>query len=202
MCIRDSTCTEDRFDVFAKTRIPYLGSVGAVDMVNFGGLNTVPAKFKNRNLVEHNPQVTIMRTTPEENRAIGNWIGQKLNTMDGPVRFLLPEGGVSGIDAPGKQFHDPEANEALFQALEQTVNITADRQLIRYPGHINDPEFAELAIAQFQSIFNLTRNTPSASYTKKKITREVPANESRPQTNSRRWRWNRSVSKVRRRRRN
>ena len=195
-------CTEDRFDVFANTRIPYVGSVGALDMVNFGSPDSVPAKYKQRLFVEHNPQVTLMRTTPEENRMMGKWIGQKLNSMDGPVRFLLPEGGVSGIDAPGKPFHNPAATQALIETLEQTVDITSDRQLIRYAGHINDPEFAELAVKQFRSISNNTRTIPSASYSKKSIAREIPENESGPSANSRRWRWNRSVRKVRRGRRN
>ena len=83
--------------------------------------DTVPAKFRGRNLVVHNPNVTLMRTTRDENVAIGTWIGERLNRMTGPVRFLIPEGGLSGLDAPGKPFHDPEADNALFEALEKTV---------------------------------------------------------------------------------
>ena len=79
------------------------------------------SKFRNRNFVIHNPNVTLMRTTRDENRAIGEWIGARLNEMNGPVRFLLPHGGVSVLDAPGKPFHDPEADRALFEAIEQTV---------------------------------------------------------------------------------
>ena len=73
---------------------------------------------------------------------MGRWIGERLNRMDGPVRFLLPEGGVSALDAAGQPFHDPEADAALFRALEQTVRQTANRQLIRVRRHINDPEFS------------------------------------------------------------
>ena len=92
-----------------------------MDMVNFGPRDTVPDKFEARRFVIHNPNVTLMRTTPQENRAIGEWMGARINQMEGPVRLLLPEGGVSALDAPGKPFHDPEADAALFEALEQTV---------------------------------------------------------------------------------
>ena len=88
-------CTEDRLGAVARTRLPYVGSCGALDMVNFGARQTVPSQFAGRRLYEHNPQVTLMRTTAEENTRIGRWIGEKLNRCEGPVRFLLPEKGVS-----------------------------------------------------------------------------------------------------------
>ena len=91
----------------------------------------MPERYRGRKLHAHNPQVTLMRTTPEENERIGRWIGERLNRMDGPVRFFLPEGGVSALDAPGQPFHDPDADAALFRALEQTVRQTSNRQLIR-----------------------------------------------------------------------
>ena len=100
-------CDSDRFGAPIRTGLPYVGSVGAMDMVNFGPRETVPEKFRNRRFVIHNANVTLMRTTPEENRAIGEWIGERVNRMEGPVRLLLPEGGVSALDAPGKPFHDP-----------------------------------------------------------------------------------------------
>jgi uncharacterized protein (UPF0261 family) len=100
----------------------------------------------------HNPQITLMRTTREENIAMGRWIGERLNRAIGPVRFLLPEGGVSVLDAPGMPFHDPEADEALFQAIENTVQQTALRQIIRVPHAINTPEFAALAVQHFHDI--------------------------------------------------
>ena len=136
-------CTEDRFGAFARTRLPYVGSCGALDMVNFGPLDTVPVRYKGRNLYVHNPQVTLMRTTPEENARMGEWIAAKLNKCEGPVRFFLPEGGVSAIDAPGKPFHDPTADKALFDALARTLKRSPDRQLIRLPHNINDPAFAK-----------------------------------------------------------
>ena len=117
--------TADRFGAAIRTGLPYVGSVGALDMVNFGPRDTVPEKFRSRKFVIHNPNVTLMRTTRDENRAFGEWIGARLNLMNGPVRFLLPEGGVSMLDAPGKPFHDPEADNALFEAMEKTVR--ADR---------------------------------------------------------------------------
>ena len=108
-------------------------------MVNFAAPHTVPEKYRHRNLYEHNPQITLMRTTVEENEIMGKWIGERLNMMTGPVRFYLPEGGVSLLDAPGMAFHDPQANEALFKSLEATVIQTSERQLIRVPHNINDP---------------------------------------------------------------
>ena len=136
-------CTEDRFGAIARTRVPYVGSCGALDMVNFGPLDTVPAKYRGRNLYVHNPQVTLMRTTAEENARIGQWIAEKLNRCDGPVRFFLPEGGVSLIDVPGKPFHDPAADKALFDALARHLKQTADRKILRLPHTVNDPAFAK-----------------------------------------------------------
>jgi uncharacterized protein (UPF0261 family)/ABC-type branched-subunit amino acid transport system ATPase component len=144
--------TEDRFGAVIRKRMPYVGSVGALDMVNFGALESVPLAYKGRRLQVHNPQVTLMRTTPAENDAIGRWIGERLNRMDGPVRFFLPEGGVSALDAPGQPFHDPEADAALFRALDQTVRQTTNRQLIRVKRHINDPEFASAVVTAFRAL--------------------------------------------------
>ena len=134
--------TEDRFGAFIRSRLPYVGSVGALDMVNFGPRNTVPDRYRDRIFVEHNPQVTLMRTTPEENARMGAWIAERLNGMAGPVRFLIPEGGVSALDAPGQPFHAPDADAALFDAIAGTLRETPARRLIRLPHHINDPAFA------------------------------------------------------------
>ncbi|MFO1132354.1 MAG: Tm-1-like ATP-binding domain-containing protein [Hyphomicrobiales bacterium] len=145
-------CTEDRFGSVIRSRIPWVGSVGAVDMVNFGGRDTVPAQFSQRNLYVHNAQVTLMRTTAEENAAIGRWIVERINRMDGPVRFLLPLHGVSAIDAPGKPFHDPVADAALFAAVRDGWKPAANRQLVEIDAHINDPAFAEAAVHAFRDI--------------------------------------------------
>jgi uncharacterized protein (UPF0261 family) len=145
-------CTEDRFGAIARTGIPYVGSVGACDMVNFGALDTVPERFRDRNLYVHNAQVTLMRTTPAENDAIGRWIGARLDACPGPLRFLLPEGGVSVIDEPGKPFHDPEADAALFSAIEVTLTPRANRRLERLPHPINAPEFAAALVRAYREV--------------------------------------------------
>jgi uncharacterized protein (UPF0261 family) len=144
--------TEDRFGAIIRTRMPYVGSVGALDMVNFGAPETVPERYKSRTFYQHNPNVTLMRTTPEENERMGRWIGERLNRMEAPVRFLLPEGGVSTLDAPGQPFHDPTADAALFRALDETVRQTASRQLVRLPHHINDPQFAAALVEAFRAL--------------------------------------------------
>lgn len=145
--------TEDRFGAIIRTRLPYVGSVGALDMVNFGAPDTIPERHRGRKFHVHNPQVTLMRTTVEENERMGRWIGERLNQMDGPVRFFLPEGGVSALDARGQPFWDPEADAALFRALERTVRSTGNRQLIRVKQNINDPEFASTITAAFRTLF-------------------------------------------------
>jgi uncharacterized protein (UPF0261 family) len=121
-------------------------------MVNFGGRETVPAHHQSRTLYVHNPQVTLMRTTPEENAAIGRWIAQRLNRMEGPVRFLLPLQGVSALDAPGKPFHDPDADAALFDAIRTSWVPAPHRKLIEIDAHINDPAFADVAVDSFRDI--------------------------------------------------
>lgn len=145
-------CTADRFGAVARSRLPYVGSCGALDMVNFGARDTVPPAYANRLFYVHNPQVTLMRTTAAENDRVGRWIGERLNACEGEVRFLIPERGVSAIDAPGAPFHDPQADAALFAALEATVTASARRRIIRLPHHINDPEFADALVAHFRDV--------------------------------------------------
>jgi uncharacterized protein (UPF0261 family)/ABC-type branched-subunit amino acid transport system ATPase component len=142
----------DRLGAPIRTGLPYVGSAGALDMVNFGPRDTVPARCQSRKFVIHNPNVTLMRTTPDENRAAGKWIGERLNLMEGPVRFLLPEGGVSMLDRPGAPFHDPEADAALFEAIEKTVRPTSRRVVERVRANINDTAFVDAVIDAFSSI--------------------------------------------------
>ena len=142
----------DRMDVFARHALPYVGSCGALDMVNFGPFETVPERFKARRLYRHNPTVTLMRTTVDECRAIGEFIAAKLNAMTGPVRFLIPEGGVSAIDRPGQPFHDPEADRMLFSTLEQHFRAGPQRRLVRLPHHINDDAFADALVAAWHEV--------------------------------------------------
>lgn len=143
---------EDRLGAPIRTGLPYLGSVGALDMVNFGPRETVPERFAGRKFVIHNPNVTLMRTTRDENRAAGEWIGRRLNQMEGPALFLLPEGGVSALDRPGGPFHDPEADEALFEAIEKTVRPTSRRRVQRVRANINDAAFVDAAVEAFDMI--------------------------------------------------
>ena len=141
-----------RLDVFARHPVPYVGSCGALDMVNFGAWDTVPERFRQRRLYRHNPAVTLMRTTPDECRAIGRFIAGKLNAMAGPVRFLLPEGGVSAIDRPGQPFHDPDADRALFETIEQQFRAGPDRRLLRLPHNVNDEAFSDALVAAWHEV--------------------------------------------------
>ncbi len=143
---------EDRFGAMIRQKIPYVGSVGALDMVNFGAPPSVPAKYADRLFYEHNPQVTLMRTTPSENTEMGQWIADRLNQMDGPVRFLLPQGGVSALDAPDMPFNDDEARASLFDAIRTNFSQTDDRRLIEVPHHINAPEFSDAVVAALHEI--------------------------------------------------
>lgn len=144
--------TEDRFGAIARAKLPYVGSVGALDMINFWAPETVPEQWKARLFYQHNSNVTLMRTTAEECRAIGEWIGKKLNACDGPVRLLIPEKGVSALDVDGGAFWDLDADAALFSAIESTVRQTDHRRIERLQLHINDPKFAEAAVAAFREI--------------------------------------------------
>jgi len=147
---------DDRFGAIIRSRVPYVGSVGALDMVNFGAPETIPERYRGRKFHVHNPQVTLMRTTAEENERMGHWISDRLNRMDGPVRFFLPEGGVSALDARGQPFWDPDTDAALFRTLERNVRQTANRQLIRVSKNINDPEFASTIVSAFRTLFGRT----------------------------------------------
>jgi uncharacterized protein (UPF0261 family)/ABC-type branched-subunit amino acid transport system ATPase component len=141
-----------RMDVFAQRDMPYVGSCGALDMVNFGPYDTVPEKFKGRILYRHNPNITLMRTTADECKLIGEFIGHKLNAMQGPVRFLVPDKGFSAIDQPGHPFHDPQADQALITALQNTFKPSAKHKLIRLPLHVNDEAFAQALVNAWQEI--------------------------------------------------
>ncbi|UYO00215.1 MAG: Tm-1-like ATP-binding domain-containing protein [Devosia sp.] len=144
--------TDDRLGAIIRKRTPYVGSVGACDMVNFGAKDKVPERFADRLLHVHNAQVTLMRTTPEENHQIGRFIVERLNRMEGPVRFLLPLQGVSAIDRQGQPFHDPQADQALFQAIRDGWKPAPDRQLCELDAHINSQEFAAALVRHFRDI--------------------------------------------------
>jgi uncharacterized protein (UPF0261 family) len=132
----------DRLDAAAEAGIPQVVSTGALDMVNFGPRDTVPEEFEGRQFHVHNPQVTLMRTTPEENAELGEIIAGKLNAATGPTALFLPLGGVSMIDVEGEDFYDPEADDALFDALRAHVD-RGTVELIELDHPINDDAFAE-----------------------------------------------------------
>ncbi len=145
-------CSEDRFGALRRTGTPCVISCGALDMVNFGAMETVPERYRHRLLYRHNPQVTLMRTTAEENVRMGRWIAEHLDRCEGPFHVLIPEHGVSALDSPGMPFHDPDADAALFSALEGGLRPTANRKLIRLPLHINDEAFADALARNFTEL--------------------------------------------------
>ncbi|PHM72323.1 Tm-1-like ATP-binding domain-containing protein [Xenorhabdus sp. KJ12.1] len=154
------SCPDTRLDIIAEKNIPWVGSAGALDMINFGSKETIPERYRNRTFIEHNAQVTLMRTTPEENYQLGVWIGNKLNKCNGPIRFIIPEGGFSALDCPEQPFYLPAATQAFSDGLEKTVNQTEQRKIIKTPSHINSPQFCSLVkqhfeeVMQHQGIFN------------------------------------------------
>ncbi len=130
-----------RLEAAAKVGIPQVVSTGALDMVNFGSFDTVPEKFKDRNLYKHNSTVTLMRTTVEENTELGKIIGSKLNLSKGETALFLPLKGVSAIDVEGMPFYGPNEDRALFDSLRQTID--RDKvELLEMETDINDPVFA------------------------------------------------------------
>ncbi|MGK7754870.1 MULTISPECIES: Tm-1-like ATP-binding domain-containing protein [unclassified Roseovarius] len=133
----------ERFDVLARTGIPWIGSCGALDMVNFGPRETVPDRYEGRQFFVHNANITLMRTTPDENAEMARWLAAKLNASPGPVDLVLPLGGVSALDAPDEAFWNPQADEALFETLEAAFDVSETHQLHRLDAHINDAVFAD-----------------------------------------------------------
>ena len=133
----------DRLEAAGDLGLPQVVCPGAVDMVNFGAPETVPERFAHRRFYPHNPTVTLMRTTPDENAALGRLTARKLNRARGPVTVVLPMGGVSAIDHPGQPFDDPAARAAYADALR--AELSPSIHLIEADAHINDPEFAALA---------------------------------------------------------
>ena len=133
-----------RLEAAGKMGVPQVVSVGAVDMVNFGPMDSVPEKFKGRNLYKHNPMITLMRTTALENKEIGHVIAEKLSAAKGPATIMLPLKGVSGIDAEGEPFYGPEEDKMLFDTIRSEVNRDVV-DLEEFDLHVNDKEFAEAA---------------------------------------------------------
>jgi len=134
------TAGPERLDAAAKAGVPAIVAPGCLDMVNFGERATVPAKFAGRTFYQHNPQVTLMRTTPGENAELGRIIAEKLNRYTAPVTVLLPRQAISVISAPGQTFHDPAADQALFSALR--THLRKEIPVVEMDAAINDPAFA------------------------------------------------------------
>ena len=139
------TAGPDRLTAAGKAGVPQVVSVGALDMVNFFAPDTVPAKYKGRKFYPHNPVVTLMRTTPEENVRIGADLGKKVAAAKGPKAILLPKKGLSAIDAAGQPFDDPEARQALYGAIRDHAPGV---EILEMDHHINDPEFADAAVGK------------------------------------------------------
>jgi uncharacterized protein (UPF0261 family) len=134
----------DRLTAAALRGLPQVISLGALDMVNFGPPETVPEKFRGRRFQQHNPTVTLMRTTPDENDQLGKEIAHKASAARGPVAVLVPLRGVSALDAGGQPFWWPEADAALFQSLRDWMSPHVE--LVELDLHINDPAFAAEAV--------------------------------------------------------
>ena len=134
------TAGPTRLDAAAAARVPAIVTPGCLDMVNFGERATVPAKFAGRNFYQHNAQVTLMRTTPAECVELGRILAEKLNRYQAPVTFLIPRRAISVISAPGKPFHDPAADEALFAAIR--AGLRPGIPVIELDVEINDPAFS------------------------------------------------------------
>ena len=137
----------NRLDAAARHGLPWVGSVGALDMIYWGAPETIPAQHSGRRFHRHNANITLMRSTADELVAAGHRIAEQLNRSAGPVRLLLPLHGLSMLDAPGQPFHDPAANAVLFDTLQRAFVASATHQIQMLPLHINDPLFAS-ALAQ------------------------------------------------------
>jgi uncharacterized protein (UPF0261 family) len=149
----------DRLRAAGRAGIPQVVSLGALDMVNFGPRETVPERFERRRFHIHNPNVTLMRTTPEESAEIGRTIAERLNKAQGPVDLLIPLGGVSALDAPGRPFAWAEADDALIRSIEQALDTSHPLiRLIRVDSHINDPGFAEQAASHLLEMLKPERS--------------------------------------------
>ena len=134
------TAGPDRLDATARANIPAIIAPGCLDMVNFGERSSIPKKFADRTFYQHNPQVTLMRTSPTECAQLGHILAEKINRYTPPVTVLLPLRAISVISAPGQPFHSPEADTALFTALRH--HLRPDITVVTHDVEINDPLFA------------------------------------------------------------
>jgi len=146
-----------RLTAAAQCGVPQVVSVGALDMVNFGPMDTVPERFRGRKLHRHNANITLMRTTPEENVKLGEEVARKVSASTGPAAILLPLQGVSAIDCQGQPFDDPQARSALYNGVRSAlVNDNPHIELVELDCHINDPAFAAAAAEKLLSLIQKT----------------------------------------------
>jgi uncharacterized protein (UPF0261 family) len=153
-----------RLDAAALAGIPQVVAPGCLDMVNFWAPDTVPAAYVARKLFRWNPNVTLMRTDVDENRRLGRILAEKVNQSIGPVRVLLPLRGVSQLDSPGGEFWWPEADQALFQSVRQSLR--RDIPLIELDANINDPQFADRAAAELLVMMKMRSAAAAAAHPK------------------------------------
>jgi len=151
----------ERLDAAARHGVPAVVAPGCLDMVNFGERQTIPEAFAGRTFYVHNPQVTLMRTTPDECTTLGRLVAKKLNASCGPVSVLLPRGGISVISAPGGPFHDPAADEALFTTIER--GLRPDIPCTSLDCTINDPAFARTCVEALLAAMNIRTTFPGES---------------------------------------
>lgn len=146
----------DRLSAPGRRGIPHLIVPGCVDMCNFGPRDTVPAKYDDRKLYEWNPSVTLMRTSVEENRQMGQVFAKKANEAKGPVAFLLPLKGVSILDGDGQPFCDRAADSAMFNAIRD--NVRAGIPVVELDCNINDPRFSDEAVKMMLQLIQQKRS--------------------------------------------
>lgn len=142
----------NRLDAAARHGLPWIGSVGALDMINWGPRSTIPERHQARLFHVHNADVTLMRSNAQELAAAARRIAEQLNRSPGPVSLLLPLNGLSMIDAPDQPFHDPAADAVLFETLTQHFRASPTHRLVHLPLHINDPAFSAAVAAEVRAI--------------------------------------------------
>lgn len=146
----------DRLTAAGEMGVPQVIAPGALDMVNFWAMDTVPEQFQSRNLYKHNENVTLMRTTQQENEKLGAIIGEKLKAAQGPTKVVLPTRGVSALDNEGQPFDDPEARRALYDCIKSCVG--EDVEVVELDQHINDPEFAQRLASELMAMMGAQGN--------------------------------------------
>jgi uncharacterized protein (UPF0261 family) len=147
-----------RLEAAALAGIPQVVAPGCLDMVNFASPETVPPKYAGRKFFRWNPNVTLMRTDVEENRELGRIVAGKINQSRGPVRVLLPLGGVSQLDTAGHEFWSPESDQSLFNSLKE--HLRSDIPVIELESNINDAPFPQRAAQELLAMLSTRVSQP------------------------------------------